>query len=63
LFVSPQYRLSVVLSAAALLLPPRVLIVASGTDLMRRRSGVCTTLEEKLFCLGIMGDERAVMET
>jgi hypothetical protein len=37
--------------------------VFAGTDLMRRRSGVCVTLEEKLFCLGIMGDERAIMET
>jgi hypothetical protein len=37
--------------------------VSAGTDLMRRRSSVCVTLEEKLFCLAIMGDERAVMET
>jgi hypothetical protein len=35
----------------------------AGTDLMKRRMSVCETLEEKLFCLGIMGDERAVMET
>lgn len=40
-----------------------MLIRLVGTDLMRRRTGVCVTLEEKLFCLGIMGDERAVMET
>lgn len=35
----------------------------ASTDLMKRRMSVCETLEEKLFCLGIMGDERAVMET
>lgn len=40
-----------------------VVIDYASTDLMRRRSGVCVTLEEKLFCLGIMGDERAIMET
>ena len=35
----------------------------AGTEVMKRRTGVCVTLEEKLFCLGIMGDERAVKET
>ena len=38
-------------------------VLVAGTEVMKRRTGVCVTLEEKLFCLGIMGDERAVKET
>lgn len=33
------------------------------TDLMARRQAKCQTLDEKLFCLTILGDDRAVKET
>ena len=34
-----------------------------GTDLMKRRQSVCKTLDESLFSLMILGDDRAVAET
>jgi len=35
----------------------------AGTDLMARRQAKCQTLDEKLFCLTILGDDRAVKHT
>ena len=34
-----------------------------GTELMERRQKKCRTLEEMLFCLTILGDDRAIAET
>ena len=40
-----------------------IVLNPAGTPLMERRSGKCTSLEELLFCLMIMGDDRAVAAT
>lgn len=40
-----------------------VVLDLAGTDLMKRRQSICKTLDETLFSLMILGDDRAVRET
>ena len=40
-----------------------VVLDLAGTDLMKRRQSICKTLDETLFSLMILGDDRAVAET
>lgn len=40
-----------------------IVLNPAGTPLMERRSNKCKTLEELLFCLMMMGDDRAIAST
>ncbi|WP_233243693.1 guanine deaminase [Bacterioplanes sanyensis] len=40
-----------------------VVLDLAATELMQRRQAICNTLDETLFCLTILGDDRSVAET
>lgn len=40
-----------------------IVLDLAGTDLMKRRQSICKSLDETLFSLMILGDDRAVLET